>query len=160
MHTLAGGCYGEIVFRSPWLTAAYADDAAASAKLWAGGWLHSGDIGHFGSDGSLEDVIKSGGEWISSQQLERWISQVDGVSEVAVIGVPGEQWGERPLALVVPFEGATNCDARVLDQLAELADAGVLPRYAVPETVMLVDELARTSVGKLNKKVLRRLYGG
>ncbi|WP_239806744.1 long-chain-fatty-acid--CoA ligase [Croceicoccus hydrothermalis] len=159
------GVDGEIVFRSPWLTAAYADDAVASAELWAGSWLHSGDIGHFGADGALritdrlKDVIKSGGEWISSQQLEGLISQVDGVSEVAVIGVPDEKWGERPLALIVPVAGAANCDKRVLDRLAELADAGVLPRYAVPETVKLVDGLARTSVGKLNKKVLRTLYG-
>ena len=74
-----------------------------------------------------------------------------------MIGVPDEKWGERPLALIVPVAGAANCDKRVLDRLAELADAGVLPRYAVPETVKLVDGLARTSVGKLNKKVLRTL---
>jgi fatty-acyl-CoA synthase len=159
------GVDGEIVFRSPWLTAAYAGDAVASAKLWAGGWLHSGDIGHFGPDGALritdrlKDVIKSGGEWISSQQLEGWISQIEGVSEVAVIGVADEKWGERPLALVVPVEGATDCDTRVLDQLAELASAGVLPKYALPEAVQLVDALDRTSVGKLDKKVLRRKYG-
>ncbi len=159
------GVDGEIVFRSPWLTAAYAGDPAASAVLWEGGWLHSGDIGHFGPDGSLritdrlKDVIKSGGEWISSQQLESWISQVEGVSEVAVIGIPDEKWGERPLALVVPVDGAFDCEARVLDQLAELASAGVLPKYALPESIQLVDALDRTSVGKLDKKVLRSKYG-
>jgi len=157
------GTDGEVMFRSPWLTEGYAGDEAGSARLWEGGWLRSGDIGVFGEDGALritdrlKDVIKSGGEWISSQDLEGLISTVHGVSEVAVIGIPDERWGERPMALIVSSQGPAVVDA-VRQSLIAAADEGVISRYAIPEKIVTVEKLARTSVGKLDKKALRSRY--
>ena len=103
-----GKATGEVVVRAPWLTQGYFKDEEKSRELWEGGWLHTGDIGYIDEEGYLQitdrlkDVIKTGGEWISSLELEDIISQHPGVSEVAVIGVRDAKWGERPMALVVP----------------------------------------------------------
>ena len=125
--------------------------------------MHTGDVGRIEADGSLmitdrvKDVIKSGGEWISSLTLESIASAVDGVAEVAAIGIPHSKWGERPRLLVVPAEGA---DAERLPAFitaaleAEIA-AGALSKWALPERIDIVAELARTSVGKIDKKRLR-----
>jgi fatty-acyl-CoA synthase len=152
---------GEVVVRAPWLTPGYLHDPAASSALWAGGWLHTGDIGTLDTDGTLQitdrlkDVIKTGGEWISSLELESLLSQHPAVSEVAVIGMKDEQWGERPLALVVLKDGcpATADELRALVRSA--AEAGRISRFAVPERVDFVTALPRTSVGKLDKKAMR-----
>ena len=102
-----GQATGEVVVRAPWLTQSYLHNPEASADLWAGGYLHTADIGNINEAGYLKvtdrikDVIKTGGEWTSSLQLEDIIAQHDAVQEVAVIGVPDDKWGERPLALVV-----------------------------------------------------------
>ena len=157
---------GEIVFRSPWLTSGYWRDPDASDELWRGGWLHSGDIGKFDEDGALritdrvKDVIKTGGEWLSSLLLESLISQVEGVTESAVIAMPDSRWGERPLALVVPSDGYELDVGTIRSALTEAAAAGVIPRYGVPEQIRIVDELAKTSVGKLDKKAIRARYVG
>src|SRR5208337_1783810 len=98
---------GEIVVRAPWLTQGYLHDQAASNKLWEGGWLHTGDIGMLTPDGylritdRLKDVIKTGGEWVSSLDLEDMLRQTPQIAEAAVIGVPDPKWSERPLAIVV-----------------------------------------------------------
>lgn len=161
-----GVSQGEIVARSPSLTQSYAKNPEASAALWAGGWLHTGDIGTIDPQGYLrvvdrqKDVIKSGGEWISSLQLEDLISQHPAVSEVAVIGLADARWGERPLALVVAREGAAVTPAEIRAFVQDFADRGILPRYAVPEHIRLVDELPKTSVGKLDKKRLRAAFDG
>ena len=102
-----GKAYGEIVVRAPWLTQGYLNNPEASAHLWSGGYLHTQDIANIDPTGNLQitdrikDVIKSGGEWISSLEIESLISLYPGVSEVAVIGISDEKWGERPVALVV-----------------------------------------------------------
>jgi len=102
-----GQSTGEVVFRSAWTTQGYYRNAETSEQLWKGGWMHSGDIGSFGADGVLrisdrvKDVIKTGGEWISSLDVEDLISQHPAVSEVAVIALKDERWGERPAAIVV-----------------------------------------------------------
>ncbi len=102
-----GNATGEVVVRAPWLTQGYLNDPANSEDLWSGGYLHTNDIGTIDPEGYLpitdriKDVVKSGGEWISSLAIEDIISQYPGVSEVAVIGKPDEKWGERPLALIV-----------------------------------------------------------
>ena len=159
-----GKSTGEIVFRSPWLTQGYLFDAQRSEELWRGGALHSGDIGSFSEDGFLhisdrvKDVVKTGGEWISSLDLEDLISQFPGVSEVAVIGIPDAKWGERPLALVVPKAQATIDPEGVRQHLSGYAERGVISRYGVPDKVLLVEALDKTSVGKLDKKVLRAKY--
>jgi len=159
-----GTAVGEIVVRAPWLTLGYAGDPAASAQLWRGGWLHTGDIATLDGDGyvqirdRLKDVIKTGGEWLSSLQLEDLIARVPGVAEVAVIGLPDERWGERPVALVVRRDdvaGVALTAAQVREHLAPHVASGEIVRYAVPERIEFVAALARTSVGKIDKKAMR-----
>jgi fatty-acyl-CoA synthase len=159
-----GKSTGEVVVRAPWLTQGYLKDEEKSRELWAGGWLHTGDIGFIDGEGYLQitdrlkDVIKTGGEWISSLELEDIISQHPGVGEVAVIGIQDAKWGERPMALVVAKPGSAET-LRTEDILAAVkaqVDNGTLPKYALPEKVLIVDQIAKTSVGKINKKQLRR----
>jgi fatty-acyl-CoA synthase len=155
---------GEVVARAPYLTLGYHEQPDASARLWSGGWMHTGDIGFFDADGYLhlvdrqKDVIKSGGEWISSIALEDLIGQHPCVREVAVIGVNDAQWGERPLALVVPREPGGVDAAALQRHLRTFSARGTISPYAVPDHYLFVDELAKTSVGKLDKKRLREQY--
>ncbi len=159
-----GKSTGEVVVRAPWLTQGYFKDEEKSRELWQDGWLHTGDIGYIDSEGYLQitdrlkDVIKTGGEWISSLELEDIISQHPGVSEVAVIGIQDQKWGERPVALVVPKPGTNEpLTAEIIVAMIEKYIAnGTLPKYAMPEKVLLVEQIAKTSVGKINKKQLRR----
>ena len=161
-----GQAQGEVVFRSPWLTHGYLNEPEHSKALWHGGWLHSGDIGTIDADGRLQirdrlkDVIKTGGEWVSSLALENRISRMPGVAEVAVIGVPDVKWGERPLALVVARKEQTPDPQGIRRQLVEDAVRGEIPKYAVPDEIRIVAALAKTSVGKLDKKALRKQYPG
>ncbi len=164
-----GHSTGEVVVRAPWLTQGYAGSAEGSEALWRGGYLHTGDVGHLDATGSLQitdrmkDVIKSGGEWISSLALESIASQCAGVGEVAAIGVPDERWGERPMLLVVRGAPSAAGAATAEDIRAAIAahvDSGRLSRWAVPERIEFVDALDKTSVGKLDKKALRARYAG
>jgi fatty-acyl-CoA synthase len=155
---------GEIVVRAPWLTRGYLKDPASSERLWAGGWLHTGDIaviderGYVKITDRLKDVIKTGGEWVSSLDLEDLILGHPGVAEVAVIGVPDPRWTERPLAVVVTKPGQQVEAADIRGRLQDLVTRGALPGYAVPERFEFVASLPRTSVGKLNKQALRGQY--
>jgi fatty-acyl-CoA synthase len=159
-----GRTRGEIVVRAPWLTGGYAGNSAASDDLWGGGYMHTDDIGVIGPDGyvrvvdRIKDVIKTGGEWVSSIQLEDLISQCAGVMEAAVIAVRDERWGERPLAFVV--RGGTGVtEAQIKAHLKAAADAGAMPKFAIPERFIFLDALPRTSVGKFDKRKLRETYG-
>ena len=162
-----GKASGEIVVRAPWLTQGYYNNPEASEQLWAGGYLHTSDIaviepsGYLHVTDRIKDVIKTGGEWVSSLQLEDLISQFKGVVEAAVIGVKDEKWGERPLALVVKDAkaGVDLSDTAIKAHLKTFADSGVISKYGIPEKILFVDALAKTSVGKLNKKELRDKYG-
>jgi fatty-acyl-CoA synthase len=159
-----GHTVGEVVMRTPWLTASYVKDPERSAELWRSGWLHSGDVGFIGPDGYLQitdrikDVIKSGGEWISSLDLENLISQHPAVLEAAAIGIRDEKWGERPVLYVVlkPGQAGTVSAEELRRFMAGFADQGKIARYAVPDRLELVDALPKTSVGKLDKKRLRQ----
>ncbi|GAB6907271.1 Long-chain-fatty-acid--CoA ligase [Desulfosarcina cetonica] len=161
-----GKSVGEVVVRAPWLTQGYVDDAEKSEALWERGWLHTGDIGFIDAEGYLQitdrikDVIKTGGEWISSLELESVISRHPAVSEAAVIGVPDPKWVERPLALVVLKPGLQTAVSpeELKAFFAQHADEGVIPRYGVPDRVEIVESIAKTSVGKINKKQLRVEY--
>jgi fatty-acyl-CoA synthase len=109
----------------------------------------------------MKDVIKTGGEWVSSLQIEDLISECRGVKEAAVIGVKDEKWGERPMALVVRDAEATEeaTDLDIKAHLRTIADRGIISKYGIPEKILFVEQLARTSVGKINKKELRERYG-
>jgi len=161
-----GRSQGEIVVRAPWLTQGYLKDAQSSEKLWAGGWLHTGDIAVIQADGyvkitdRLKDVIKTGGEWVSSLDLEDLILKHPGVAEAAVIGVSDPKWGERPLAVVVIEPGQQVDEAKIKTRLHECAARGLMSKYAVPERIVFADALPKTSVGKLDKKRLREQYAG
>jgi fatty-acyl-CoA synthase len=166
MHDVAhdGKSQGEIVARAPWLTQGYLKDPENSEKLWLGGWLHTGDIAVIDADGYLKvtdrvkDVIKTGGEWVSSLDLEDVILRHPAVAEVAVIGVLDPKWTERPLAVVVvkPEQKVSEADIKAL--LQDFAAKSLISKYAVPERVVFVEALPKTSVGKLDKKVLREKY--
>jgi fatty-acyl-CoA synthase len=156
---------GEVVVRAPWLTQCYLDNPQASENLWSGGYLHTQDVGTMGPNGWLtvtdriKDVIKSGGEWVSSLELESLISQVAGVSEVAVIAVKDARWGERPLAVVVPKPGGPEVTAEAVRQhLLRQVEASRLSKFAVPDKILIAEALDKTSVGKLDKKRMREKY--
>jgi fatty-acyl-CoA synthase len=155
---------GELVARAPWLTQGYLKDQKSSEKLWEGGWLHTGDLATIDADGylkitdRLKDVIKSGGEWISSLELEDLMLRDPGVAEAAVIGIPDPKWIERPLALLVAKPGQEVCEAQIRTQLQDFAAKGIIPHYGVPERILFVEALPKTSVGKLDKKALREKY--
>ncbi len=167
MHELPhdGVSTGEIVMRSPWLTMGYLDNPEASAALWHGGWLHTGDIGAIDEYGFLsitdriKDVVKTGGEWVSSLQLEDILAQHPAVAEVAVIGVKCDRWGERPVAIVVPRSGRTADADGLRAHVMIHVEHGVISKYAVPDRVEFVETIAKTSVGKLDKKLLRARFG-
>ncbi|GJH08126.1 fatty acid--CoA ligase [Caballeronia novacaledonica] len=159
-----GKANGEIVVRAPWLTQGYLNNPEASGQLWDGGYLHTQDIASIGANGSLlitdrmKDVIKSGGEWISSLEVESLISMHPGVAEVAVIGVSDEKWGERPVALVVVRADAVITEDEIKRHVLTFSASGRISKYAVPQIVRFVDGLEKTSVGKVNKKWLRAQF--
>jgi fatty-acyl-CoA synthase len=156
---------GEIVLRAPFLTMSYNNKPEASEDLWAGGYLHTQDIAVMHPDGfvqivdRIKDVIKTGGEWVSSIDVERLISLVPGVVECAVIGVPDEKWGERPMALVVDRAQGGLKASVVREHLMTHVEKNRISRYAVPEEnrIVFVDEIPKTSVGKIDKKLLRKM---
>lgn len=156
-----GKAQGEIVVRAPWLTQGYFKDEANSQELWQGGWLHTGDIGVIDARGYLKitdrikDVIKTGGEWVSSIDVEAIILKCAGVAEAAVVGVPDAKWGERPVALVVKQAGEEVDEATIKAHVEGFTTTGELSRYGIPDRVIFVDELPKTSVGKLDKKKMR-----
>lgn len=158
-----GQSTGEVVVRTPWLTQGYLKAPEASETLWEGGYLHTQDIGHIDARGYLKitdrikDVIKTAGEWTSSLALEDVIGKLEAVAEVAVIGIPDEKWGERPLALVVlkpDFVGKLSEHA-LRNQAAKQVDESGTSRHGVLLQVQFVEALARTSVGKINKRAMR-----
>ncbi len=159
-----GVTQGEVVVRAPWLNQGYLKDPRASEALWRGGYLHTGDIGVIDSEGylkitdRLKDVIKTGGEWISSLELEDLILKHPAVIEAAVLGIPDPKWGERPLALVVAKPEQTVDEATIRAWLQDFADKGIISKWGIPDRVLFVDGIPKTSVGKLNKKAMREQY--
>lgn len=161
-----GKSTGEVVVRAPWLTQAYFKEPERSNDLWENGWLHTGDIAFFDADGYLQitdrlkDVIKTGGEWISSLAIEDIISQHQAVSESAVIGIPDQKWGERPLAHIVlkPEMRGQVTEDDIREFIAGFVENGIIPKYGIPEKIHFVDSIAKTGVGKINKKVIRAEY--
>ncbi|WP_338693127.1 MULTISPECIES: fatty acid--CoA ligase [unclassified Bradyrhizobium] len=160
-----GKTSGEIVVRAPWLTMGYLGNPSASEKLWEGGYLHTGDIGTMSAHGvvqitdRMKDVIKTGGEWISSIELEDILMHMPGLKEAAIIGVADPKWGERPLAILVTGSADSIDKSAVQAHVKGYADKGVISRFAIPDRILFVDALDKTSVGKIDKKALRAKYG-
>jgi fatty-acyl-CoA synthase len=157
---------GEVVMRSPWLTQSYYKAPDKTKELWQKGWLHSGDVGYMDENGYLQitdrikDVIKSGGEWVSSLDLENIMSQHEAVLESAAIGIPDKKWGERPMMIVTlkpEYRGKVSA-GDFKTYMLEFAKQGKLPKYGVPDRYEFVESIAKTSVGKLDKKVLRKQF--
>ncbi len=163
-----GKSTGELVLRAPWLTPGYYKDEEKTRDLWRNGWLHTGDVAYIDEEGYIQitdrikDVIKSGGEWVSSLDLENLMSLHPAVQESAAIGIPDEKWGERPAMIVVlkpEYRGKTTED-ELREYMKKMAEEGKIPKYGVPDRYIFVEELPKTSVGKIDKKVLRKQYGG
>ncbi|RWU19014.1 long-chain fatty acid--CoA ligase [Pseudomonas alkylphenolica] len=156
-----GTAQGEIVVRAPWLTQGYLKEPEQGAQLWEDGWLHTGDIASVDALGVVEikdrikDVIKTGGEWISSLELETLISEHPAVASVAVVGIPDPQWGERPVALVI-CAANEQVDANALKtHLNQYVESGRINKWAIPKEIRFVADIPKTSVGKINKKLIR-----
>ncbi|MGH3853205.1 MAG: long-chain fatty acid--CoA ligase, partial [Pseudonocardiaceae bacterium] len=160
-----GTSVGEIQVRGPWVTARYyrdtreADSAEEDSARFHDGWLRTGDVGTLDALGFItisdraKDVIKSGGEWISSVALENLLMGHPKVLEAAVVAVPDDKWGERPLATVVIADGGPVSAAELRDHLS-----ASVPAWQLPERWSFVSEVPRTSVGKFDKKLIRQRY--
>lgn len=162
-----GESTGEIVVRSPWLTQGYFKDQKNSEILWHGGYLHTGDMANINTQGYIKitdrtkDIIKVGGEWVSSLELEDIINQHSAVKEVAVIGISDERWGERPLALIVMDESKKDesIEKSILSHTKEFIKKGIMAREGMLLKMQFVQSIDKTSVGKINKRILREKYG-
>ncbi|PSP42059.1 fatty-acid--CoA ligase [Halobacteriales archaeon QH_6_64_20] len=157
-----GEDFGELWIRGPWVTTEYYERPEANEEDFHEGWLKTGDVVTVDPEGYIQivdrakDVIKSGGEWISSVELENELMAHDDVAEATVIGVPHERWQERPVAFVVPGEGADRDSLG--DELLEGIEAEY-PKWWRPDDVLFIDEVPKTATGKFDKKVLREEYG-
>src|SRR6266478_90429 len=154
-----GKSVGEIQVRGPWITSGYYNNPAGAAQFTEDGWFRTGDVASIDPEGYVQitdrtkDLIKSGGEWISSIDVEMMIMTHPNVLEAAVIAVPHPKWVERPLACVVPRPGTTVEPAEILEYLRPR-----LAKWALPDEVVLIEAVPKTSVGKFDKKVLRERF--
>jgi len=154
-----GEARGELQVSGPWIAAAYHEDESGEERFTSDGWLRTGDVATIDRHGYIrlvdrtKDLVKSGGEWISSVELENEIMAHPQVKEAAVIGIPDEKWGERPLACVVREDGA---ELGADDIRAFLH--GRVAKWWIPDAVAFIDEVPKTSVGKFSKRELRRRY--
>lgn len=159
-----GESVGEIVVRAPWLSQGYLKDQRNSETLWRGGYLHTGDVAHRDKQNYLKitdrikDVIKIGGEWLSSLELEDLLCAHPAVGEAAVIGLSDEKWGEKPLALIVKKADAEVSEKELLQHIRGFIDKGIISKQVVLLKVQFVAAIDKTSVGKINKRALREKY--
>ncbi len=154
------GATGEIQVRGPWVIGSYYKQEPSPDHFTCDGWFRTGDVGSMSPDGFLtitdrtRDLIKSGGEWISSVELENTLMDHPTVTEAAVIAIPDEIWAERPFAIAVQSPNANPAT----DEELRAYLASVYPKYWVPDKIVFVEQIPKTSVGKLDKKVIRRQY--
>jgi acyl-CoA synthetase (AMP-forming)/AMP-acid ligase II len=150
---------GELQCRGPWVAASYYNDPKGADSFTDDGWLRTGDVATWDQRGRIKlvdrtkDLIKSGGEWISSVELENELMAHPLIREAAVIGIPDPKWSERPLACVVLEDGAELSKQEVLDFLAPK-----VAKWQLPDDVVFIDEVPKTSVGKFSKKTLRERF--
>jgi fatty-acyl-CoA synthase len=155
-----GKSMGELLLRGPWIAGEYLDDER-SASTFVDGWYHTGDVATVDGEGYLhlvdrtKDLVKSGGEWISSVELENALMGHPEVAEAAVIAVPDEKWAERPLAVVVRKPGAEVGEAELVASIA-----GKFPKWWLPDRVEFVAEIPKTATGKFSKRLLRERFVG
>lgn len=153
-----GEAFGELLIRGPWIAAEYLNDPR-SPESFVDGWLRTGDVCKITPEGYIritdraKDVIKSGGEWISSIDLENTLMAHPQVAEAAVVGVSHPKWQERPIAVVVTTEGDSPTDLELRDFLADKVS-----RWWVPDRILFIDEIPKTGTGKFDKKMIRAQY--
>jgi fatty-acyl-CoA synthase len=151
-----GETSGELQCAGPWIAATYYNDARAGESFTADGWLRTGDVATMDAEGRIrlvdrtKDLIKSGGEWISSVEIENELMSHPKIREAAVVGVPHSKWSERPLACVVLEPGQEMTKDEVIAHIAP-----TLAKWQLPDDVVFIDEVPKTSVGKFSKKTLR-----
>ncbi|AWR95636.1 long-chain fatty acid--CoA ligase [Acidianus brierleyi] len=154
-----GNTIGEIVVRAPWLTREYYKDPEKTKRLWSGGWLHTGDLAVVDEYGYIrivdrdKDAIKSGGEFIPSLLLEDVISSHPKIGQVAVVGMPDEKWGERPVAFIVLKDKMTEEELK--NYLMQKAEEGKIRKWWIPDKFVFLSDLPKTSTNKIDKKSLR-----
>jgi fatty-acyl-CoA synthase len=157
---------GEIVLRAPWLSLGYLRDPGKSKELWREGWLHTGDIATMDEEESVliidraKDVIKSGGEWISSLTLESVICSHPKVKEAVALAAKSERWGERPIAIVVAGEEYKNqiSEEELSAHMERYVEEGRILKWWIPDRFIFAESIPRTSVGKTDKKAMRYRY--
>jgi len=151
--------WGEICLRGPWIAKEYYKDPETTKSFFPDGWLHTGDIGTIDEEGYVrlvdrkKDLIKSGGEWISSVDLENTLMAHPKIMEAAVIGIPDAKWQERPMACIVPFPGQSISADEVKDFLKDK-----FASWWIPEKYITLEQIPKTSVGKFNKRELRQMF--
>jgi fatty-acyl-CoA synthase len=154
-----GEARGEIQAQGPWIASSYYNDDRSAESFTDDGWLRNGDVATVDAEGYMrivdrtKDVVKSGGEWISSVELENELMAHPKIAEAAVVGVSHEKWGERPLACVVVAPGEELAKEDVLEFLSDR-----VAKWWLPDDVVFIDEVPKTSVGKFSKKTLRDRY--
>jgi len=156
-----GEARGELQAKGPWIASAYYNDDRGAESFTEDGWLRTGDVATIDPEGYIrlvdrtKDLIKSGGEWISSVELENELMAHPKIAEAAVIGVAHPKWAERPLACVVVDKGEQMTKQEVLDYLS-----AKVAKWQLPDDVVFIDEVPKTSVGKFSKKDLRAQFAG
>jgi len=157
-----GDSVGELLVRGPWIVSGYFEDSeATAAAVEPDGWFHTGDVAAIDPDGYIrisdrrKDVIKSGGEWISTIDLENAVMAHEAVAEAAVIAVPHPRWGERPLLVVMPRPGQRPAADELIGILA-----GRFPRWMLPDDIAIIAEMPHTATGKVMKTKLREMFAG
>jgi fatty-acyl-CoA synthase len=157
---------GEIVLRGPWVMEKYYKDPERTAEVWRDGWFHTGDVAKVDKDGyitiadRISDIIRSGSEMVPTVLLENIVASADFVLEAAVVGVPDEKWGQRPMAIVTLVPGATETAEDVISHLqTEGVDKGKITRWMLPDFVLITNDIPKTSVGKFNKLEINKNVG-
>jgi fatty-acyl-CoA synthase len=149
-----GEAVGELLIRGPWIAAEYYNDP--QPDKFHDGWLVTGDVAKIDPEEYLiiadrsKDLIKSGGEWISSVDLENHIVSLEGVSQAAVVAQPHPKWDERPVALVILVEGSNVTRDLILEHCSQ-----IFAKWQLPDDVIFVDQIPLTSTGKIDKKTIR-----
>jgi fatty-acyl-CoA synthase len=154
---------GEIVIRAPWVMEEYYRDPERTAEVWRDGWFHTGDVAKVDKDGYItiadrqSDMIRSGSEMVPTVLLENIAASADFILEVAVVGVPDDKWGQRPMALITLVPGSVETEEDVIKYLqTEGVDKGKITKWMLPDYVLITDDIPKTSVGKFNKLEINR----